>query len=227
MPLPDTVDAILRQIRRCEMATKRKRAKGGGAKPKGPLADKTKAFSTRITAETRRALETEKKETGHSISQIAERWIMSGLREKRARERTDPVRALCYVVAELSGLICNMKGEDGKPAFDWRTDPFMFRAYQLAIQGFMDTIAPSGDVVSPAVAHPVLATSTLWGPHDSPEKRAEWAVTVLTALYQTARGDAKASDVLGFNVPADMEIAMERDLYGMADARAALTPKGR
>ena len=209
------------------MAPKKKRAPGGGRKPSGDIHGKSSTLSTRITAETRRALETERKATGLSISQIAERLMMVGLREKRARERNDPVRALCYIVAELSGLICNMKSEDGKPAFDWRTDPFMFRAYQLAIQGFMDTIAPPGDVVSPAVAQPVLATSTFWGPHDSPEKRAEWAVTVLTALYQTSRGDAKASDVLGFNVPADMETAMERDLYGMAQARAALTPKGR
>ena len=209
------------------MAPKKKRAPGGGRKPAGDIHGKSSTLSTRITAETRQALETEAAASNRSISQVAE-WLMkSALREKRARERPDPVRALCYVVAELSGLICNMKGKDGKPAFDWRTDPFMFRAYQLAIQGFMDTIAPSGDVVSPAVAQPVLATSTLWGPHDSPEKRAEWAVTVLTALYQTARGDAKVSDVLGFHVPADMETAMARDLYGLADARADLTQKAR
>ena len=60
----------------------------------------------------------------------------------------------------------------------------------------------------------------------SPEKRAEWAVIVTTAHYQTAKAK-KASDVLGFDVPTDMATAMERDLYGMAQARDALTPKNR
>jgi hypothetical protein len=208
------------------MATKRKRAKGGGAKPKGPLADKTRAFSTRITAETRRALETEAKASGYSLSQVAERMLMVGLREKRERDRDDPVRALCFIVAELSALICNFKTENGKPAFDWPSNPFMFQAFKVAIGGFMDSIAPAGDVRSPAEDEPVLVNSTAWGPHDSPEARAAWAVTVLRALYQAAR-PASARDVLGFEVPSDMANALERDWYGMSRARAALTQKGR
>ncbi len=210
------------------MAPKKKRAKGGGAKPKGDIHGKSATLSTRITPETRQALEREARASHRqsSISQVAERLIMAGLREKRAKDRDDPVRALCYVVAELADLVCNLKGEDGKPVLDWRTDPFTFQTYKLAIQGFMDEIAPAGEVVSPAVAHPVLASSTLYGPQVSPEKRAEWAVIVTTAHYQTAKAK-KASDVLGFDVPTDMATAMERDLYGMAQARDALTPKNR
>jgi hypothetical protein len=208
------------------MAAKR-RTKGGGRKPRGDIHGKSKTLSTRITPETRQALETEALARGQSISQVAEQIINLGLQVRRERDRgkASPARALGHIVAELSEVICGFKGEDGKPAFDWLTNPFMFQALRMAIPKFMDTIAPTGDVRSPAEYEPALANSTIWGPHDTPEARANYAVMVLSHNLRHAQ-PVSAEKALGFDMPLQMKIDIERTLYSMHQAREALIPKG-
>lgn len=46
-----------------------------GARPKGPKSGKGATMATRITAETRAALEAEAERTGRSLSQVAEMWL--------------------------------------------------------------------------------------------------------------------------------------------------------
>jgi hypothetical protein len=203
------------------MTNKRKRAPGGGRKPAGDIHGKNAAFSTRITAETRMALETEAKAVRQSISQVAERLLVLGLKVKREHKRDDPMRALCYIVAELAELICNFKNPDGKPAFSWRTNPFMFETLKLAIQKFMDTIKPTGDVRSPIEDEPALTNSTLWGPHDTPQARADWTVMILWHILQTAK-PMSARQIFGFDLTLEAASDIERTAYSMARARAAL-----
>src|SRR5262245_15072980 len=116
----------------------RKRAPGGGRKPRGDIRGKSATLTSRITASTALALGPEAAASGRSISQVAERMIELGLDRQKERERDTPVKALCYIVAELSALICCFKKEDRKP-FEWLTNPFMFEAFKLAIQRFMGT----------------------------------------------------------------------------------------
>lgn len=53
-------------------------SKRRGRPPKGPKSGKGHTLTTRITAETREALEAEAERTGRSISQVAEIWIEDG-----------------------------------------------------------------------------------------------------------------------------------------------------
>jgi hypothetical protein len=77
----------------------KKRAPGGGRKPQGRITGKSAAFTTRITPETRKALE-DACGPGKSLSQVAEEMLRAGL---MARERADdPARAICYLIAELA-----------------------------------------------------------------------------------------------------------------------------
>lgn len=55
--------------------TKRKRAPGGGRKPRGPFSGKLTTFSTRITKETRTLLDADARASGQSVSQAAERIL--------------------------------------------------------------------------------------------------------------------------------------------------------
>src|SRR5262245_39915466 len=55
-----------------EPGSTRKRAAGGGRKPKGHIKGKFATFSTRITPETRAALEREAARNGRSLSQESE-----------------------------------------------------------------------------------------------------------------------------------------------------------
>jgi hypothetical protein len=125
------------------MAPRRKRAPGGGRKPAGPKHGKTEAFSTRITPETRKALELEKRRTGQSVSQIAEQLIELGLETKYERQRDTPMLALGFLIDRLSIEISETRGT--KQDTRWRTDPFLFRSLQEAIHELMNRLAPTGD----------------------------------------------------------------------------------
>jgi hypothetical protein len=205
----------------------RKRKAGPGRKPAGTIRSKVSNFSTRITAETRVALETEARATEQSVSQVAEQLLRLGIKTKRERERPDALRAFCYLVAELAELICNFKEADGKPVFDWRTTPFTFEAFRLAIQKLMDAIKPSGEIRSPTEDEPTLANSLIAGPYDSPQVRAEWATMILWHNLQSVEPGRLRQEM--FSPPftpdefppitVDELTEIERTAYSMARAR--------
>jgi hypothetical protein len=191
----------------------RKRKPGAGRKSAGPFKGQFSNFSTRIQIETRQALEAEAEAAGQSVSQMAQRLLWLGIKEKRKRERPDAVQALCYIIAELAELVCNLK----KPEEDWRTNPFMFEAFSVAIQKFMDAIRPSGEMRPPA-----REEAPFGGPLDTPDARAEWAVTVLWRFLQAAKPEPVTADMFNVALPLDWLTEMERDAFGMAKAREAL-----
>jgi hypothetical protein len=172
------------------------------------------------------ALEAEARATGQSVSQVAEQLLRLGIKTKRERERPDAIRAFCYLVEKLAELVCSFKGADGKPAFDWRANRFAFETLRLAIQKLMDEIKPSGDIQSPIEDEPALATSTVWGPHDAPQARAEWAVMILWHNLQSAEPELlRQQEICGVPVTAFPEsaiTALERTAYSMARAREDL-----
>ena len=91
----------------------RKRAPGAGRKPAGPISGKLSNFSTRITNETRIALEAQAGASGQSISQVAERMIRLGLETVAERERSNPTQALAFFIAELAeGCSVNLGDTD-------------------------------------------------------------------------------------------------------------------
>jgi hypothetical protein len=202
-------------------ATKRKA--GPGKTPSGPIRGKSSNFSTRITAETREALESEARARGYSMSQVAEQFLRLGIRTKRERDRPDAMRGLCYVIAELSELVCNLNPEGPLP--DWRTNPFMHEAFALAIQKFMTEIRPSGDVRSPIEDEPRLANNTIGGPYDTPQARAEWATMILWHNLHL-KPERLAPEMFGIPLPIDAITDMERTAYNMARAREDLQISG-
>ena len=62
------------------------------------------------------------------------------------------MRALCFLIAQLAGQVAGMTDEKGRPLFDWRTDPFFFQAYKLAVAKMLDALQPSGEIVPPRMA---------------------------------------------------------------------------
>jgi hypothetical protein len=201
------------------MAARKKRAPGGGRKPRGDIHGKSATLSTRITHETRLALETEANLSGQSISQIAERMIVLGLDVRHERSQDNPVQALCYVIGQLSQLICNQPGMD-------LTDPFFWRACALAIQNFMDNAAPEGEARPPADLQEGRR-SAFAGPIDTPEARAKWALTVFGAAWDAPPVEAKQrrrDEPLDWAI--EVALVIGRDSRLMSRAKAALTPKG-
>jgi hypothetical protein len=115
----------------------RKRAVGGGRKPKGDISGKSAAFATRITPATRRWLEAEAKKNRLSLSQAAERVLIREMR--RASDAKRHNRALAQGIARLAE---STERDTGK---GWLDDPFTGQALRYAIEAYVFHFAPTAD----------------------------------------------------------------------------------
>lgn len=111
----------------------RRRAPGGGRKPKGEISGKGAAFSTRITAETRRTLQEAADRHGRSVSQEAEIALRSYLAKPSGEPRN---RALAFIVGHLAE---NIEARTGK---NWREDVFTGMALHSAIEAALVYLVP-------------------------------------------------------------------------------------
>jgi hypothetical protein len=138
----------------------KKRKPGGGRKPKGPIRAKSEVFTTRITPETREAIEREAQLSGQSISQAAERLLESGLASKRRGQAHRPLRSLCFVIEQLARAIADQwwtdigshktprKSAESRQD-EWLTDPFCYAAFTAAVNGLLEELRPKGMIESP------------------------------------------------------------------------------
>jgi len=232
----------------------RKRRPGGGRKPQGNIQGKGENFSTRITAETREALEREASASGQSISQVAERLLMLGLREKTKRDR--PLRALCYVIEQIALGLSSGRWMDPAefPVVDvstrrplrlraavesmrdeWRTEPFNYRAFKIAVGMLLNALEPKGELKSPHPAEEIdkylaNAPAFLRDPalvelmkrkFASPENLAADVFSNVWARLNRARGLSESELRIMRRGEYIGEI-MREEFYGMADARVDL-----
>lgn len=158
----------------------RKRKAGGGRKPKGPIANKAATFSTRITPQTRDAIDRVASETGLSVSQAAERLIQIGLDARRRRGADRPLRALLFLIETLALSIAGGRwmdqnaynDESHKEAIaalrdEWRTNKFNYRAFKLAVFSLLEALEPKGEIVSPLSTDAIKSSVKSFGSSDA------------------------------------------------------------
>jgi hypothetical protein len=119
----------------------RKRASGAGRPPRGNLKNKNSAFTTRITAETRRALEASAKKHRRSLSQEAEAGLRDYLKKPAGEARNRAIAAI------IGGLAEGIEQQTGK---SWRTDIFTSMAMRYAVEAVLFHLAP-GTEENPAI----------------------------------------------------------------------------
>lgn len=152
------------------------RKPGGGRKPVGP--GKLSTFSTRISAETRGALEAEAATSGKSISEVAARLLQLGLELRREKESDDPTRALGHLIRGAAYL--NRSADATGRLCEWNTDPSMFEAFRLTLNKLLERLRPSGEIDT-SLDGPLLG---------SPEQRAE---QVFRQIWNGLREDTPSS----------------------------------
>lgn len=211
-----------------------------GRKPKGEFGGKLSNFSTRIQPETRKALEHEAAAAGLSISQLAERLLVAGLAKRRDNERDKAMRALCFVIAETAHQVVgpHVLNEETKaevPMFNWRSDPFFYRAFKLAVVQILDAHEPKGEIKAPEIGmnlNPVSedATQELCSAgaryiesFNTPEARADYtADNILNSLMTVPRWSMEERDQERRRLEMIGVPSFLREFYGMADASKAL-----
>jgi hypothetical protein len=204
----------------------RKRAPGGGRKPKGDFSQVVSPLSIRMRADMREQLEAAANVNGRSISQELLRRLQGSFDEDRATARDPAMRALCFLIAQLAGEVAGLTDTKGRPAFDWRTDRFLFRAFKLALCQILDALEPSGEIRPPQLMVDAVFEDSEEGlvkafkaTYETPEARADQAAKTLLSQLQRANPKSVSS-------PYESHRAKELSAaYGYEAARGHLTIK--
>jgi len=236
-------ERLLQQIRMQLVAKARKRRPGGGRPPKGVFGGKTEWFSTRITPETRAALEQEVAARGHPIPQVAERLLVLGLDAQRRRDSYRPLRALCFAIERIA-LEANgngrwvdpnrLKNSPGLQKYpveireslfnQWRTDPFRYRAFRLAVASLLTNLEPKGemrnpfgDVIDAVVLDNPAIQELMKRTYESPENLAAYIfANIWRELNRSSPLTESEKYHLGRNPVGQI---MLQEFYQMSDAR--------
>ena len=193
----------------------RKRAKGGGMKPRGDFAGLGPPVSIRMPTDMRAQLESAARRSGKSVTQELLRRLNDSFRRDREKRghRDDASRALCYLLAELIELV-NLNTVDNPKPSAWRESPFAFRTIKLAFARLLDALEPKGKIKAPeglTFGPAIIAGS-------SPDKMAENAAAVILYWLQKPPGLDSAE---GQVFPRKIE---QLD-FGMKDANRELLSK--
>jgi Arc-like DNA binding domain len=146
------------------MTKRRKRAPGGGRKPKGETSQLREQLSLRMPTDMRRQLEAARRESGRSFTQELLTRLRRSLDEDRKNYRDPATKALCFLFSELADYI-----HHGTP--DWRSDPFLFKSFKLGVAKLLDNLPePAGKLETP----PLLRTMHKQYSTDDPMNQTEF-----------------------------------------------------
>jgi hypothetical protein len=121
----------------------RKRAPGGGRKPQGEFSSKSAQLATRVTFETRKALDAAAKKSGRSLSQEVERRLRDSLKSSAKAARDRPTAALAYLVTRLAELI---NAISKRP---WTSNRWCIETLKFAVTTLLDQV-PADESDRPA-----------------------------------------------------------------------------
>jgi hypothetical protein len=207
-----------------------------GKKPKGEFSGKLSHFSTRIQPETRRSLEHEAKVSGQSISQLAERLLRDGLAERRQEAEQDKaLRAICFIISEIARITIGPHVSDGKREarlYDWRSDPFFYKAFTIAVGRVLDALSPPGEIKAPEISlaegEPDASMERWLKSFETPESRAEYtADTILRLFRNLPRVSEEERERQRKLLNENYTPALARQFYQIPDAAADLAVKPR
>jgi hypothetical protein len=205
-----------------------------GRKPKGEFSGKTSNFSTRIQPETRKALEKEAKATGQSVSQFAERLIVAGLAERQDEKKDKALRALCFLIGEIARQvvvpIINAEKKVEGVIFDWRSRPFFYKAFKVAVCRVLDSLDPPGEAKCPItrveLGEPNPFMEKFAASLKSPEARGEYvAEYIVRSLKEAPNLSAEERETRRQYLNRLGIPSLLREFYGVSDAATDLTPK--
>src|SRR5215216_2828785 len=121
---------------------------------------KTPAYSLRLEKNFRTELQQTADVDNIPLSELVLELLRLGLAAQRDRERSNPTRALCFLIAELAETI----RPRGMPALEWHAHPFMFETLKVGVPQLMDAFRPTGEVRSPVEENPRIPHGPGFGP---------------------------------------------------------------
>ncbi len=212
-------------------------------------------FSTRMDPQLRVMLEkSAQKNSAGNVSQELEKMLYAQFRKRERDKKTRAIRALCFLIEQIALGANSVAGPAAKWVLDeeeygefldrfgdqWRTDPFRFRAFEIAVAEILSRLRPPGQFVSPfmtftendrAVGAKLTADeiSFLEKIFSSPEN---WGAAIAGSLWRQMHQSSGAAEerfvksILEAGVSTKQRgriaEAIKHELYGLRDARADL-----
>src|SRR5215510_3323980 len=123
----------------------RKRAPGGGRKPRGKYSNLSATLTMRMPNDLRQQLEVAADKRGESLAQEMIRRLHHSLRREMDVKRDPAPRAMCFLLAQVIETV----GLNVRPR-EWRADPFAYQTMKLAFNHIVDALAPPGEIKPPS-----------------------------------------------------------------------------
>jgi hypothetical protein len=162
----------------------RKRAPGGGRKPKNFVA---KPLTIRMFDEMREELEKAARKRasrnpGWNLSQEILFRLRCSLNRELEHQRNQPMRDLCWLISDMAKR--ELHTDLPEQQF-WHRDPFTFRAFKVAVAKLLDRLEPAGEMRPPRTLANVFQP---FGPLDDPEMLGEYAADKELIALESATG---------------------------------------
>jgi hypothetical protein len=199
---------------------KRRRAAGAGRKPSGEFSRLVSQLSIRMPAETRKQLESAAAARGRSVTQELLRRLHKSFDRDRDKVRSPEVRALCFLFGAIADRVAfpPVHGPDDVIP-DWRTNPFLFAAFSLAVAKLLNALKPAGEIENPFINQDEdFLGDFMRRIYESPETLSDYAVAEVWSVLQDTR------PVVELKGPGASAIVAQwkQEFYGMQDARRDL-----
>jgi hypothetical protein len=219
----------------------KKRKPGGGRKPKGDFSRLTSPLTIRMPAEMRKQLEAAANKSGKNVTQELLRRLQNSFNRDREKSRDPALRALCFLIAEIAeGVVLPepIRFPNAYPL--WRSNPFLFRAFKLAVGKLLDALEPPGEIQAPVTLEPAEGVKIPLGPLDqpefllnkyvSPEALSNYVIAdIWTALHGTTPAQTRYEEMRRAIKQSNRDRRIDRfayDTYEMQDARRDLQIRG-
>jgi hypothetical protein len=175
----------------------RKRAPGGGRKPKG-AAPMRSQVNVRMPDDIRAQLEAAARKRRRNVSEELLARLRVSFARERELDRKPATRALNYLISAIADLHAESAIRYGRlPKRPWTRDPFLFRSFKLTVARLLEVLEPPGDPQSFDNKHGDRTADLL--PFDAPDDMADFASKELlwslsVPHHVILRGDAKILD---------------------------------
>ena len=118
----------------------RKRAAGGGRKPRGPFSELTSSFTVRMPNDLRKKLEwsAKKRPGGGSVGQELLLRLQQSFVQENEGERDSMLRMFDALMDGMLGAIVP------PPRGHWEKDPWLYRAFYCAVSNMFSRFRPEG-----------------------------------------------------------------------------------
>src|SRR5262249_46953506 len=124
-----------------------------GRKPKGEFSKLTSSLTIRIPDDMRDQLEHEADTRNQNITQVLLWHLRQSFKREYEKEHNPAIRALCFLITKLAHDVVGLH-HGKRPIFSWRSDPFFFRAFKIAVAKLLDALEPEGKIRPPKLPKP-------------------------------------------------------------------------